>query len=149
MNTRFTIAIIAAILIGSSACDESLSDIAGPSPNLTTTFSSIQEFIFESSDENGRVACIQCHTDVGRVPAAGMVLTRSAAYANLVGVASSGKPGETRVIPGDAENSYFIHKLEGRPGIAGQRMPRTNGPFLTDGQIMIIKRWIDEGAQNN
>ena len=45
------------------------------------------------------------------------------------------KAGAIRVIPGDPENSYLIHKLDGRQSIVGQRMPRTTGPFLTDGQI--------------
>jgi hypothetical protein len=53
------------------------------------------------------------------------------------------------VVPGDAENSYLVHKLDGRSDIVGQRMPRTSGPFLTEGQISIIRRWIDQGAQNN
>ena len=66
-----------------------------------------------------------------------------------VGVASVGKPGAVRVVPSDAENSYLVHKLEGRSDIVGQRMPRTAGPFLTEGQVSIIRRWIDQGAQNN
>ena len=52
------------------------------------------------------------------------------------------------MIPGDPENSYLIHKLEGRSTIAGVRMP-TNGPFLTDGQVLVIRRWIEIGAPNN
>ena len=51
--------------------------------------------------------------------------------------------------PGDPENSYLIHKLEGRPGIVGVRMPRGTGPFLTAGQITIIRRWIELGAHND
>jgi hypothetical protein len=43
----------------------------------------------------------------------------------------------------------LIHKIEGRPGIVGERMPRTTGPFLTPGQVTIIRRWIALGAQNN
>jgi hypothetical protein len=54
-----------------------------------------------------------------------------------------------RVVAGDPESSYLIHKLEGRPGIVGMRMPRGTGPFLTDGQIRIIRRWIEVGAPNN
>ena len=78
-----------------------------------------------------------------------MSLDHDAAYQNLVGVASAGKPGAVRVVAGDAEDSYIVHKLEGRSDIVGQRMPRTSGPFLTEGQISIIRRWIDQGAQNN
>jgi hypothetical protein len=145
----WSVCLIVAAAVSLSGCDESLSDIAGPSPTLSPNFSSIQAEVFESSDDSGRVACIQCHTNVGRAPAAGLNLTHDAAYAALVGTPSTGKPGETRVIPGDPEGSYLIHKLEGRPGIVGQRMPRTNGPFLTEGQMLIIKRWIAEGAANN
>jgi hypothetical protein len=76
-------------------------------------------------------------------------LDPGAAYANLVGVASRQKPALQRVAPGDPENSYLIHKLEGRADIVGMRMPRTAGPFLTDGQIMVIRRWIALGAPNN
>ena len=68
----------------------------------------------------------------------------------LVGVASSQKAGATRVVAGDPENSYLIHKLEGRAGYhRSAHAPQTGGPFLTDGQIRIIKRWIEEGAKND
>jgi hypothetical protein len=64
-------------------------------------------------------------------------------------VASNGKPGAVRVIPGDPENSYLVQKLEGHSGIVGQRMPRTGGPYLTEGQMQIIRRWIARGAPND
>jgi hypothetical protein len=67
----------------------------------------------------------------------------------LVGVASSRKAGAVRVIPGDPANSYLIHKLEGGPSLVGERMPRTGGPFLTQGQVDIIRRWIALGARND
>ena len=138
------------VLALATGCDEKLADIAGPTPGLAPTFSSIQENIFESSDSSGRAACIQCHTRRGGfVPPLGLSLDHDVAYQNLVGVSSVGKPGAVRVIPGDAENSYIVHKLEGRSDIVGMRMPRTSGPFLTEGQISIIRRWIDQGAQNN
>lgn len=133
----------------SIACDEKLSDIAGPSPGLAPTYSSISANIFTSSDSSGRVACTQCHTNQGRVPAANLNLQTDVGHAQLVGVASITKPGAVRVIAGDADNSYLVHKLEGRSDIVGQRMPRTAGPFLTEGQMLIIRRWIDQGAQNN
>jgi hypothetical protein len=143
------LAVCVSLLAFASGCDEKLADIAGPSPGLTPTFSSIAENIFASTDSSGRAACVQCHTDQGRVPPANLNLRPEVAYAQLVGVASVTKPGAVRVIPGDADNSYLVHKLEGRSDIVGQRMPRTAGPFLTEGQILIIRRWIDQGAQNN
>jgi len=132
-----------------AGCDESLSSITGPTPNLEPTFSSIQTNIFNQSDSSGRLACIQCHTDVGRNPAGGLVLLEGRSYQQLVGRASTGKPSATRVIPNDADNSYLVHKLEGTAGIVGDRMPRGNGPFLTEGQMLVIRQWIKDGAPNN
>ena len=140
---------IALLSLIAAACDEKLSDVAGPTPNLTPTFSSIQRDIFSAPDSSGRVACTGCHNAQNARFAANLNLADESSYGQLVNIASSNKPGAIRVIPGDPENSYLIHKVEGRPGIVGQRMPRTNGPFLTDGQISIIKRWIEEGALNN
>ncbi len=99
-----------------AGCDESLSDITGPTPNLEPTFSSIQTNIFNMSDSSGRLACIGCHTDAGRQPAGGLVLLEGRSYQQLVGRVSTGKPSATRVIPNDPDNSYMVQKLEGSPG---------------------------------
>jgi hypothetical protein len=151
MDMRITFGGTAIVLaLALAGCDEKLSDITGPTPSLEPTFSSIQHEIFETTDASGRLACTNCHTNAGgRNPSGGMNLTAGVAYSSIVGVASTGKPGAIRVIPGDPENSYIIHKLEGLPTIAGVRMPRGNGPFLTDGQILVLKRWISNGAPNN
>lgn len=130
-------------------CDEKLSDLTGPTPNLQPTFSSIQHDIFETSDSSGRTPCVQCHTNVGRNPAGGLVLLSGASYSALVGVGSLQRPGAVRVIAGDPVNSYLIQKLEGAAGIAGRRMPFNGPPYLTDGQILVIKRWIEIGAPND
>ena len=137
------------VCIGSAGCDESLSDLTGPTPNLTTTFSSIQREIFDATDSSGRLACTQCHNAAGSAFAAGLNLTAGVSHANLVNAASRTKPGTIRVVPGDPENSYLVHKLEGRPGIVGLRMPRNTGPFLTEGQMLVIKQWIALGARND
>jgi hypothetical protein len=136
-----------ALAVGGAACDESLSDVAGPTPNLEPTFRSIQQEIFNTTDSSGRQACITCHVAGG--PAGFMPLTEGVSYNNLINRTSGAKPGAVRVIPGDPDGSYLVQKLQGTPGIVGERMPRTSGPFLTDGQISIIRRWIAEGAQNN
>jgi hypothetical protein len=136
-----------AVFAGTVACDERLSSLAGPTPNLEPTFSSIQSQIFAASDSAGRPACSNCH-NAATFPFSGLNLTPGAAYGTLVNVASRGRAGMVRVVPGNPENSYLIHKLEGRPGIAGARMP-LNGPYLTDGQIRIIRRWIELGANTD
>lgn len=134
-----------------SACDESLSTLAGPTPNLTPNFASVQREVFESTDAAGRLNCTGCHTDAGgRTPLGGLNLrTADISYAQLVGVGSRGKPGAVRVIPGDPTNSYLVHKLEGRSDIVGTRMPRGTGPYLQAGQMLILKRWIELGARND
>ena len=142
-------AVVVVAVLFLSACDESLKDVAGPTPNLEPTFSSIQREIFNAADSSGRAACIQCHNPGNRNNAAGLSLVDATSYQELVNVPSSRKAGSTRVIPGDPENSYLIHKLEGRPDIVGQRMPRGSGPFLTQGQVSIIRRWIELGARND
>ena len=54
-----------------------------------------------------------------------------------------------RVNPGSPDTSYMVHKLEGVPGIVGRRMPFNGPPYLTDGQIQIMRRWIELGAPRN
>ena len=149
MISRWYAAALLLLATLASGCDENLASIAGPTPNLTPTLSSIEREIFNTTDSSGRAACTNCHTDAGgRVPPTGMVLLPGRAYDAMVNVPARNKPGAIRIIPGDPENSYLIHKLEVRTDIAGVRMPQ-RGPYLTDGQISIIKRWIQLGARRD
>jgi hypothetical protein len=132
-----------------SGCDEKLKSVAGPTPNLEPTFASIQREIFESTDSAGRTACTQCHTSTGRNPSGGMNLNHDVAYDQVVNMPVRGKPGAIRVIPGDPDNSYLVQKLEGSSAIVGRRMPNNGPPYLTDGQILILRRWIAIGAPRN
>src|SRR5687767_12664722 len=143
---RALLCAIAAAAATFAGCDEPLSTLTGPTPNLEVTFASIQQNIFEAPDRAGRVACVGCHTNVGRAPAATLNLTRDVAYSQLVNVPSLERPALRRVAPGDPENSYLVHKVDGRSGIVGLRMPFSGAPFLTDGQILVLKRWIANGA---
>jgi len=144
----FPAAALALAIVGVSGCDEKLRDVTGPSPNLDVTFSSIRSEIFETTDLAGRTSCITCHTDIGHPPAGNLNL-RNDPFTALVNVASRQKPGAVIVIPGDPNNSYLIRKLEGGPDIAQLRMPRNGPPYLTEGQIRVIRRWIENGAPNN
>ena len=145
--SRIGYAVLIAVALGSVGCDEALSDLTGPTPDLEPTFSSIQQQIFSNGDSSGRPACTNCHNAVwSRFN--GLDLTAAVSYNNLVNVPSRFKAGAVRVIPSDPENSYLIHKLEGRSTIAGVRMP-LNGPYLQPGQILVIRRWIEIGAPNN
>jgi len=139
-SLRWALFILGASLV-MGGCDEKLSDLAGPTPNLQPTLSSIQSEILSQR-------CVSCHNGTTRFLPAVLNLTEGNAYANLVGVASIEQPGLQRVAPGDPANSYLVHKVEGRAGITGQRMPLTSTP-LTDGQILVIRRWIELGAPSN
>ena len=147
MRFRVLNLIVAAVVFaGTAACDEKLSDLTGPTPNLEPTFTSIQRDILTTGDSSGRPACTNCHNGNPFVPGN---YTGSNAYAALVNAQSREKPNLVRVAPGDPDNSYMVQKLEGGPNIVGERMPRGGGPFLSSGQMLVIRRWIAEGAQNN
>src|SRR5262245_19991160 len=97
-HIRSVLFVLAADAAG--ACDEKLSTLAGPTPNLDPTFSSIQRDIFGAADTAGRVACNSCHRTaafnfVGRLD----LSSSTVAYDQLVNVPSVNKPGAIRVIP--------------------------------------------------
>jgi hypothetical protein len=121
----------------------------GPTPNLEPAFSSIQREIFESADRAGRATCVQCHSNAGHFFAAGLSLESDVAYTTIVGAPSRLKLGAVLVVPGDPDGSCLVHKIEGAPGIVGLRMPRNGPPYLTSGQILVIRRWIELGARND
>jgi hypothetical protein len=117
MTKPYSFAIVVALTLVGAACDEKLSDVAGPTPNLEP---------------------------------ARFLLTDGQSYQSLVGRASGFRPGAVIVIPGDPDaNRYLIQKLEGRGGITGVRMPQNGPPYLAEGQISIIRRWIQLGAKND
>lgn len=136
-SIRFSLVLLVASAV---ACSDG--SPTSPTPTapggLMPRLSSIQTIIFNAS-------CIEHHGD--HATEAGLDLTSGNAYSNLVNVPSV-QTALNRVTPGDAENSYLIHKLDGRSGIVGDRMP-TNGPFLTTAQIDVIEQWINDGARNN
>ena len=143
--------VVIAVAAAAAACDEKLSSIAGPdTPGLEPTFTSIQRGIFEAPGATGRRACVTCHTAAaGRIPPAGLNLDGGPeVYDRIVNVAARLKAGETIVIPSDPETSYMVRKAQGGPNINGARMPM-NGPFLSVGQISILRRWIEIGAPRN
>lgn len=141
--------VVAATIAVAAGCDEKLSDVTGPTPSLEPTLSSIQRDIFNAPDSTGRAACSSCHNPQNAQFAANLNLADGSAYGQLVGIPSTTKPGAVRVIAGDPDNSYLIQKIIGSSDIVGQRMPRTGGPYLTDGQVLVIRRWIALGARND
>ena len=88
-------------------------------------------------------AASSCH---GSFEAAGLNLTAGNAYANLVNVTAT-QAAVARVIPGNANESYLVVKLEGRQTV-GQQMP-LGGSALDNIDLTNIKNWINQGANNN
>jgi hypothetical protein len=103
---------------------------------LEPTFSSIQTNLFST-------VCVACHS--GSNPPQGLNLEAAQSYGLLVDVPSSEVPTLNRVEPGDPDNSYIIHKLEGTAAV-GLRMPASGPPYLTAAQIAVIRQWISDGA---
>lgn len=113
-----------------------------PPPPAAPTLAELQSTIFTP-------VCSGCHTGGGAALPASMNLSSAAAtHAAIVGVVSSERAPLLRVAAGDAENSYIVHKIEGRASIAGSRMP-LGGPFLSQADIDRVKAWINAGAANN
>ena len=84
-----------------------------------------------------------CH---GSFEAESLNLTAGSAYANLVNVTAT-QASVARVIPGNANDSYLVVKLEGRQSF-GQQMP-LGGSALDNIDLTNIKNWINQGAKNN
>jgi mono/diheme cytochrome c family protein len=107
-----------------------------------TTLSELQSTIFSPR-------CSGCHNGGGGALPGSMNLSSTAAsYAALVGIPSVEQPDLLRVKPNDPPNSYLVRKLEGGPGITGDRMPQF-GPYLTTAEMDKVKSWINAGALNN
>jgi len=77
----------------------------------------------------------------------GLDLRFPQSYDNLVNVPSR-QSTLMLVAPGNPEGSYLLHKLDGRPGIADDRMP-PGGPVLNQELLDLVRSWIAAGASNN
>jgi mono/diheme cytochrome c family protein len=86
--------------------------------------------------------CAICHDGAGAVLPGVMNLTSEAeSRAALVNVPSIQNAALDRVEPGQAANSYLVHKID---GTAASQMPPT-GP-LPQAEIDAIVQWINDGA---
>ena len=98
--------------------------------------------------------CGGCHGGAGGLNGLGDCNT---AHANLVNVASTELAPMDRVEPGDATQSWLMHKLDGTQGtfsswctgtFCGGQMP-LGGPYLSTGERDAIRAWITNGAAND
>ena len=93
--------------------------------------------------------CLPCHQDDDFHP--GFLITDAETTYTTFTTDEPDNPGTwtTFVNPGDADGSLLIDKIaKDEPAYGGARMP-TNGDYISDAEIDVIKAWIDQGAQNN
>jgi hypothetical protein len=108
-----------------------------PITGLAPTFASIQANVFSPI-----CAVPGCHG--GTAAQQGLRLDTGFAYGNLINVASPRDSSQVRVVPGNPDDSFIIHKLEGTQTL-GDRMP-DGGPYLQQSTIDVIRLWIANGA---
>src|SRR5262249_27267513 len=106
-----------------------VASVANNAPNAAAV-----KTLFTNTNWNGG-KCIDCHSGSGT-----LYFTTGTDWANeLIGVTASGNNSFKRVLPGDANNSYLVKKLEGS---AGNQMPQ-GGPALSAAQINQVKARIN------
>ncbi|HSW15364.1 MAG TPA: hypothetical protein VLI06_21125 [Solimonas sp.] len=139
-RTRGLTAMLAALLLPACGGDYEGGDLPGdagggvdlPQPRIE----SIQTQVFDRH-------CISCHA--GNNPSGAMGLDDAqTSHDNLVGVRAAEFPLRFRVQPGNPDDSYLVHKLEGSQAV-GARMPQGGAPLSPD-LIAAIRQWIADGA---
>lgn len=95
--------------------------------------------------------CVQCH--VREAPQGGLVLEEGMSYGMMVGKKSAATAMD-RVKPGDPQNSYLLHKLNGTQAQVkgtGLGMPLVEGVYqsLPSKDIETVRKWIEAGAPDN
>lgn len=99
------------------------------------TYNRIQQQLFNR--------CTQCHGGSNDI-AAGLNLTEGNSYANLVGV-SAKNADKMRVVAGNSDESFILQVLT-KNNLSFDHSASTSA---TDGDIELIKTWINEGAKND
>lgn len=87
-----------------------------------------------------KAKCLKCHEKDDENP-------NNFAMDNVALIRSSGK-SKDMVIPGDGANSYLVIKLLPKPP-KGAQMPIFSKKKLTEDEVELIKKWIDQGAKDN
>jgi hypothetical protein len=135
------ISLLSGVIVGCSAGSGEGLDISGRPLSeggnlpLAATLASVQANVFNPS-------CIDCHA--GANAPQGLRLDAANSFTNLVGVPSREDSSFLRVAPGDPDQSYLIHKLEGTASV-GDQMPLGGAP-IPQSTINFVRQWITDGA---
>jgi hypothetical protein len=151
MRVACTMVFVGLLISGLAACSgggTGPEDDPGPGGNNGGDTRVIQEdpsFASVIQEIFNRRGCASgsCH---GSARSAGLTLTAGNAYTSLVNVAAT-QESAVRVIPGNANDSYLIVKVEGRQTV-GDRMP-LGLSALDNIDLNNLKNWINQGAKNN
>jgi len=84
--------------------------------------------------------CLKCHEKDDENP-------NNYAMDNVTLLRTSGKT-KNIIIPGDGANSYILAKLLPNPP-KGAQMPIFSKKKLSEEEVNLFKRWIDQGAKDN
>ena len=85
--------------------------------------------------------CFKCHSEDKKVKGE----YRMDGFQHVM---TAGETGNTPVIPGKSDDSYLVKLIEGKGEFEDLIMPPKGKP-LTPQQILLIRRWIDEGAKES
>ncbi len=109
---------------------------------LSPTLDAIQASVFGPTCSTS-----SCHSGNGMaLPGSMNLTTADASFTSLVGVTSIEQSLLQRVNPGNPDDSYLIHKIEGTAPLPfNARMPFGGAP-LDPAVIANIRLWIDNGA---
>ncbi len=139
---------LALLLVGGLACSDSTGPNGGGNgggngSGTPTLSGSVQPILSANCALSG------CHA--GSSPARNMNLSSGQTFSNTVNVASEQVPTMDRIEPGQPDQSYLVHMIQGTFGQVGGMGPRMplGGTPLTQAQIDVIRAWITAGAQNN
>jgi len=107
---------------------------------LGPTLDQIQAVIFSPR-------CASCHAGAGSISGIADMDLRNAdaAFGTLVNVTSAQDGNFVRVVPGQPDNSYLVHKIEGVATVGGV-MPPPPAATLGAAEIAAIRQWIMDGA---
>lgn len=140
-RSLLSIGIAGGVLVGCSdnGDDNPTSPSGGGGGGTTDTivnFSTDIQPIMQAKGCNGP----SCH---GSAMQGGLALG-AMSHSNVVAALGDNGPF---VVPGFPDSSNFYLKVSPNPPF-GSRMPAT-GDYLTSAQIELVRRWIEQGAQDN
>ena len=118
-------------LLGACAADKATDTASGDPP----TFTALRDDVFVPS-----CGFSSCHGS----GTGGLTLDAGMTADALIDAPSTAVDGAVLVVPGDADGSYLVWKLEGADGIIGDEMPP--GGSLPAETLADVRAWIDAGA---